>query len=160
VTIVMGMIPLSSRISDEATALASNLPNALKGDPLANLPIPRWLEPWRPQITDYLHARLLDLGRTAGPMLSAASGHILTGISAALTAVLIPIIGFFFLKDGAVIRAAIVETFRRSQQPLINSLLLDLHLLLAQYIRALVLLSLATFVSYSIFLAAAGIAFP
>jgi len=160
VTIILGMIPLSSRISDEATALANNLPSAVRGDPLANLPIPRWLEPWRPQITDYLHARLLDLGQAAGPMLSAASGHILTGISAALTAVLIPIIGFFFLKDGAVIRAAIVESFRRSQQPLINSLLLDLHLLLAQYIRALVLLSLATFISYSIFLAVAGIAFP
>jgi len=158
--IVVTMIPLSSRISDEAAALASRLPDALKGDPLANLPIPRWLEPWRPQVTQYIHARLVDLGNAAGPMLSAASGHILTGIGAALTAVLIPILGFFFLKDGALIRGAIVESFARPRQPLINSLLLDLHLLLAQYIRALVLLSLATFTSYSIFLATAGVAFP
>jgi predicted PurR-regulated permease PerM len=158
--IALSMIPLGSRISDEAAALASRLPDALKGDPLANLPIPHWLEQWRPEITQYVHARLLDLGNAAGPMLTAASGHILTGIGAALTAVLIPILGFFFLKDGMMIRGVIVESFARPRQPLINSLLLDLHLLLAQYIRALVLLSLATFTSYSIFLAIAGIAFP
>jgi predicted PurR-regulated permease PerM len=158
--IVMTMIPLSSRVSDEAAALASRLPDALKGDPLANLPIPRWLEQYRPEITQYLHARMLDLGNAAGPMLTSASGHILTGIGAALTAVLIPILGFFFLKDGMMIRGVIVESFARPRQPLINSLLLDLHVLLAQYIRALVFLSLATFVSYSIFLALAGIAFP
>jgi predicted PurR-regulated permease PerM len=58
------------------------------------------------------------------------------------------------------IRAAIVESFARQRQQLVNSLLLDLHVLLAQYIRALVLLSLATFASYSIFLALAGVAFP
>lgn len=158
--IVLTMIPLGSRVSEEAAALASRLPDALKGNPLASLPMPRWLEPWRPQVTSYVDARLVDLGHAAGPMLTAASGHIISGISAILAAVLVPILGFFFLKDGLTIRAAIVESFARQRQPLINSLLLDLHVLLAQYIRALVLLALATFTSYSIFLAIAGVAFP
>lgn len=158
--IVLTMIPLGSRVSDEAAALASRLPDALKGDPMASLPIPRWLEPWRPEVTSYVDARLVDLGHAVGPMLTAASGQIITGIGAALTTVLIPILGFFFLKDGMIIRSAIVESFARPRQPLVNSLLLDLHVLLAQYIRALVLLSLATFTSYSIFLAIAGVAFP
>jgi predicted PurR-regulated permease PerM len=159
--IVVTMIPLGTRLSQEAGALASRLPDALKADPLGrNLPIPKWLEPWRPEVTTYVDARLVDLGNAAGPMLTAASTHIITGISAILTAILIPILGFFFLKDGMLIRGAIVESFARQRQPLVNSLMLDLHLLLAQYIRALVLLSLATFTSYSIFLAVAGVAFP
>jgi predicted PurR-regulated permease PerM len=158
--IALTIIPLGTRVSDEAGALASRLPQAVKADPMGSLPIPGWLEPWRPQITTYVDARLVDLGNAAGPMLTAASTHIISGISAILTVVLIPILGFFFLKDGMTIRAAIVESFARQRQPLVNSLLLDLHVLLAQYIRALVLLSLATFTSYSIFLAVAGVAFP
>ena len=71
--------------------------------------------------------------------------------------VLIPILAFFFLKDGATIRdefvaafgggapAAVVETFSRISIAL-----------LGEYIRALVLLSAASFTAHSLFLGFTG----
>ena len=73
--------------------------------------------------------------------------------------VLIPILSFFFLKDGLLMRDAIVECFQPRRQSLAEEILADLHLLVAQYIRALVLLALAAFVSYSIFLSAFGVTY-
>src|SRR5262249_43650436 len=42
---------LGGRIADEAGSLATRLPEAVKEDPLARLPIPSWLEPLRPRVT-------------------------------------------------------------------------------------------------------------
>ena len=70
---------------------------------------------------------------------------------------LIPILAFFFLKDGAVIRdefvVALVEERRR---PVVDNILEDINLLLGEYIRALVLLSVASFTANSLFLAASA----
>ena len=104
--------------------------------------------------------RLTDLGQAIGPILTAAGTHIISGLGAILGVVLIPILAFFFLKDGHLIRTAIVDSFEGGQPELVDNIFSDIHLLLAQYIRALTLLSLATFTFYSIFLAATGAPFP
>jgi predicted PurR-regulated permease PerM len=70
---------------------------------------------------------------------------------------LIPILSFFFLKDGAAIRKGIVDSFSHANQTVVNEIFVDLHLLLAQYIRALVLLVIATFLFYSGFLSLASV---
>ena len=57
-------------------------------------------------------------------------------------------------------RAAIVESFESRRQELVNNIISEVHLLLVHYIRALVLLSLATFTSYAIFLAITDGPFP
>ena len=54
-------------------------------------------------------------------------------------------------------RDAIVSSVQSRRRPLAEEILDDLHILVAQYIRALVLLAIATFVSYSIFLSATGV---
>ena len=75
-------------------------------------------------------------------------------------AVLIPILSFFFLKDGAAIRDAIVEAAAGARRELIDDIFSDLHLLLAQYIRALVILSIATFIFYMTFLSSMRVPYP
>ena len=153
-------IPLGSRISHEAASLARKLPDVIQSDPLSKLPIPSSLEPWRPEVTDFVHDRLTEIGQRIGPMLSSLGTQIVSGIGALLTIILIPILAFFYLKDGAMIRDAIVESFDAPRRPLVDELFSEVHLLLIQYIRALVLLSLATFVFYSIFLGITGGPFP
>ena len=54
-------------------------------------------------------------------------------------------------------RDAIVECFQPHRRSLAEEILADLHRLVAQYIRALVLLAMATFVAYSIMLSALGV---
>ena len=71
--------------------------------------------------------------------------------------ILVPILSFFFLKDGAEYRAAIVAFTGGQRQGMFDDLLEDVHVLLAQYVRALVLLSLSTFLTYWLFLSVLGV---
>ena len=57
-------------------------------------------------------------------------------------------------------REAIVDSVDLRRRDLVDNIFSDIHLLLAQYIRALVLLSLATFIFYSIFLGIARVPYP
>jgi predicted PurR-regulated permease PerM len=90
-------------------------------------------------------------------MLKEIGPGILSGLGNLVAVVLIPILSFFFLKDGRAMRNAIVESVQSRQRHVVEDILTDLHVLVAQYIRALVLLAIATFVSYSIFLSALGV---
>ena len=157
VAIGMTLVP---KIGEQAAALAGRLPDALKNDPLAHIPLPSWLEPARSKLNDMIVARLEDLGKDILPMLTGASKEILSGIGSLLSLILIPILSFFFIKDGREIRGFFVESFDPALQPTVNELLGDLHSLLANYIRALVLLSMATLVSLSIFLPSVGAPYP
>ena len=158
--LILAGIPIGSRVAHEAQMLAQRLPAALNGDPLANLPIPRLLESFRPQVTQFVQDKLSDLGQTLLPTLSAVGTHILSGLGVLVSAVLVPILSFFFLKDGTKMRDDIVDSFDASRRELVSGIFQDIHYLLAQYIRALVLLSLATFTAYSLFFGISGMSFP
>ena len=148
-------IAIGARVAEEAANLAGRLPQAMQQqDPLSHLPLPSWLEPMRARLTDLLRDRVNDLDRDVLPLLSQAGSQILTGIGNLLSVILIPILSFFFLKDGPGMRDAIVESFAPDHRRLVDDILTDLHVLLAQYIRALVILSLAAFVFYFGFLSA------
>jgi predicted PurR-regulated permease PerM len=66
--------------------------------------------------------------------------------------VIVPILGFFFLKDGREMRQRFLEMVDDPhRRAMLDDLLADVDLLLAHYMRAILILSLATFTSYSIF---------
>jgi predicted PurR-regulated permease PerM len=73
--------------------------------------------------------------------------------------VIVPILAFFFLKDGAVIRTHLLELAGTNDgmHRFADGLLEDIHLLLARYMRALVVLSLSTFTFYGIFFLIMGL---
>lgn len=67
-------------------------------------------------------------------------------LAGAWIVVLIPIFGFFILKDAEVFVAAMSALIEdRPHRQLWRAIAADVHVLLAQYVRALVLLSLVTF---------------
>jgi len=151
------LIPVGAKIGEQASALAGRLPEALKEDPLSRFPLPAWLEAWRPRLTDFLREQTTGLDNKVLPILKQIGPGILSGLGNLLAVVLIPILSFFFLKDGHAMRKAIVDSVTPARRSLVEEILADLHLLVAQYIRALVLLAIATFVSYSIFLSVTGV---
>ncbi|MCU1336456.1 MAG: hypothetical protein JWO19_2037, partial [Bryobacterales bacterium] len=151
------LIPVGAKIGEQASALAGRLPDALKEDPLSGVPLPAWLEAWRPRLTDFLREQTTGLGDQVLPMLRELGPGILSGLGNLVAVVLIPILSFFFLKDGDAMRNAIVESVEPQRRTLVEEILTDLHLLVAQYIRALVLLAMAAFTSYSIFLSSTGV---
>ncbi len=157
VVIVLTLISVGSRIGQQAASLLARLPELARQQDLARLPLPAWLEFARPSLTDLVQQRLGDLEKDVLPLLSSAGVQIFNGIGNVLSTILIPILSFFFLKDGPAIRRMITESFSRAHQTVVNEIFMDLHLLLAQYIRALVLLAIATFAFYTGFLSITGV---
>ena len=157
VVIVLTLISVGSKIGAEAANLLTRLPDLARQQDLGHLPLPAWLEFARPTLTDLVQQRLGDLEKNVLPILSSAGVQIFNGIGNVLSTILIPILSFFFLKDGPAIRKTIIENFSHANQTVVNEIFMDLHLLLAQYIRALVLLSIATFAFYTGFLSIASV---
>src|SRR5215471_3649392 len=149
-------IPVGSRIGQQAVILANRLPSAIESNPLDRVHLPTWLEPLRDSLGQLLSDRLQQLAGNILPSLSLAGRRILTGLGSLLNAILVPILSFFFLTGGAALRHGFVEFFEVSSRPLVNSILDDLHYLLTHYIRALILLAVATFISSSAFLTLIG----
>jgi predicted PurR-regulated permease PerM len=151
------LIPIGAAIGEQAANLAARLPSAIQQDPLAQLPLPSWLEQIRPDLTVILRARMLELGQSVLPMLSSAGAQLLSGLGNLFALILVPVLSFFFVKDGRVIRGKLIAAAPADRQLLVLEILEDLHRLLMQYIRALVLLAAATFISHSAALSLMGV---
>jgi predicted PurR-regulated permease PerM len=156
--IVTLVTTLGSRLAEEANNLAMQLP-ALVRNPtwMQRIPLPSWLEPARANIIQRVQSQVSSGGQYVLPYLEGLGGQLVSGARYALYLILTPILAFFFLKDGASIRdefvAALVEERRR---PVVDNILGDINVLLGEYIRALVLLSTASFTAHSLFLAFSG----
>lgn len=156
--ILVGLaIPIGSKIGDQAVGLATRLPKAIQSDPLRHLPLPAWLEGYRGQVDQFVQQRMEQLDQNVVPMLSSAGEQVLLGLGSILSLILIPILSFFALKDAVTIRRALMRAIDPEARDLVDGILTDLHLLLARYMRALVLLAVATFISHVTFLSILGV---
>ena len=152
-------VPLASKIAEEATGLTSRLPAQIQQDPLGGVALPAWLEPARPRVAQIIRDRMQQFGQNVLPMLGSAGNEVLSGIGSLLSLILIPILSFFILKDGIAIRRALVQSVDVESRPLVDGILTDLHLLVARYMRALLFLALATFLSYVTFFTLMGLSY-
>jgi predicted PurR-regulated permease PerM len=144
-------------LAAEATSLATHLPKMMEGGRLATIPLPHWLDPVRAQIIETLSREAASLEAKVVPLIQQAGKSILSGVGYVLPMILIPILAFFFLKDGRDIRRALLGSVDDGHDRTTVELILDdVHLVLKNYIRALVILSIATFCTYAIFLSVMG----
>jgi len=87
-----------------------------------------------------------------------ASLEVVSAASNAVFIVIIPILSFFFLKDARAMRQHIVELVDEGRhRAVLEDVLDDMHLVLARYMRALVVLATAAFSAYGIFFAILGV---
>ena len=151
-------VAIGARIAQETGDLVRTLPPLLK-DPerLRLIPLPLWVEPYRESAIVALSEQVRAGAEQAIPFLTSAGGSILAAIGSLVFLVLIPILSFLFLKDAEVARKAILELFPTERRETVDALLDDIHRVLTQFMRALVLVSLATFVAYAISLSILGV---
>jgi predicted PurR-regulated permease PerM len=144
---------VGSRIYSEAVQLAAKAPEWLKNqDVAARLPIPEWLEPWKVKGVEATRQQLETGAREAVPILGKVGGQILSVVGNVGFAILVPILSFFFLKDGASARSRLLDYFAEGpHRAFLDDVLSDVHTLLGQFMRALVVLALATLVFYGLF---------
>jgi predicted PurR-regulated permease PerM len=156
--VVLLVVQIGSRVVEQASTLGKKFP-----DMIAN-----WEKPSSNSTLDSIKQQIVDRVRTqvaahSGDLLSAltqAGLKFITVASDLIYVVIIPILAFFFLKDGPLMRQHVLEMVEDGpRRALLDDVMADLHLLLAHYMRALVLLSLATFTAYSIAFSIMGVPF-
>ena len=151
--VTLVVMTIGSRVVDEANTLATNAPEFLKhvqsqGDassmpPVAKSMQDRILEQAEMQIREHTTQILSMVPKYSLKLLSAASYLLL--------AVVVPIISFFMLKDGAQLREDLVDLVAPGKnRELMEDVLSDIHTLLLQYMRALFALCMAVFASFAV----------
>ncbi len=154
-----GISVIAARAADEAGRLAQTLPRYVQSPPpLTAIPLPEWLAPHRDAIVEALRAKLEEEAQQIVPMLAKAGKGVLLALGNVVFVVLIPILSFFFLNGAEGIRDAFVDQFRRPERRLLAREIADgIHVVMTQFVKAMVLLGFVTFVCYSAFLSTIGL---
>jgi predicted PurR-regulated permease PerM len=149
--LVFGMFEIGSRVVVQAEALTAKLPQLLSNlQHPKGLPVPA---PGSERTTVLLELRKLiaEHAQQIFSFMPAAALKVFAVARSTFFLVLVPILSFFFLNDAEQIREFMItlvpEGPRRRQLEELGS---DLHVLLAQYVRALVLLAAFVFAAYAI----------
>ena len=150
--IVIG-IALSSRVVQEANALAARLPELLlKFQPPILPPFSPASLPLKITVFSTVQKQLANHSRDILALLSNAALKVISNAGNLIFIVLVPILSFFFLKDGREMRSSVLGFLAEgSRRDMVERIAADLHLLLAQYMRALVLLGVVASLAYGIF---------
>jgi predicted PurR-regulated permease PerM len=158
--VVLVAVEIGTRVLSQAQTLAVNFP-----DMIAKLEQPSALAPAvvnsiKAQVIAGIRAEWAQRSSDVMHALPAAGLHFLSVASNLIYVVIVPVLAFFFLKDGDLIRQHTLEMLDAGPlRGMVESVIADIHLLLAHYMRALVLLSLATFTAYSIYFTIMGVPF-
>jgi predicted PurR-regulated permease PerM len=154
--VILAGSQIGTRAVEEANNLAKKFPELLQ----------RWQTTGGPtgggtlqeQILGKLRVGITERSNELIAALPQVGLRAITVASNVIYVVIIPILGFFFLKDGRLIRQHVLDLV--SDEPrrvLLDDVLADVNLLLASYMRALVLLALSTFTAYGIFFSILGV---
>ncbi len=137
----IGVTQIGSRAVDQANTLAKSMPALLS----------RFEQPGTSASADEnsLRAQIVQkveeqLAKSSGDIISSlprAGGKLLSLSGNLVYVVIVPILGFFFLKDGHEMRQRFLELIEDApRRSLVDGLLADVDLLLAHYMRAILIL--------------------
>jgi predicted PurR-regulated permease PerM len=152
-------IEIGSRVVLQANALATRVPELLSkleqvGEPIASPSVQTVKE----TVISTLRKQLVYYSRDLLSLLPNAALNVLSHAGSLIFIVLVPILSFFFLKDSRTIRSSVLGILAEgSRRDMIQGIAADVHLLLAQYMRALVVLAVAAFVAYGSFFSLIGV---
>ena len=146
-------------VSDEAQLLSEQLPQLAEKANLAKIPLPSSLEAFRGRLNVFVQENLKTATLAAMPFARSVGTEILLFVGNLFFVVLIPILAFFFVKDGPQIRDALLRWLNpnalRGSDP--SRIVSDVGVALGHYVRALGLLSLATLIAYGTVFSLAGV---
>ncbi|GAA4016030.1 AI-2E family transporter [Actimicrobium antarcticum] len=158
--LLFGMAGLlfGSTITDEAVRLSQQLPTLL--DPAnisARLPLPEFLKPQRAKILGFLTEQLQNGTGQALPFAQRLGMEVMHVATNLIYLILIPVLSFLLIKEAPLMRAEFLNALGTARESLWSGITEDLDGLLSKYVRALLLLSMATFVIYSLVFSALGV---
>jgi predicted PurR-regulated permease PerM len=142
---------IGSRVVEQSRELEKDLPARMASWEKPSPDLSPALNSFRTQIVARVRQQLTEGSADLLSGVAQAGLKVISVASDLIYVVIVPILAFFFLQDGRVIRQHMLDLVTDgARRELLDDLLADVHLLLAHYMRALVLLSLAAFTAYSI----------
>jgi predicted PurR-regulated permease PerM len=157
IVIVAGAL-FGTRIVDEAVRLGQQLPTLLDTTNMSQrIPLPKVLEPHRARMLNFISEQLQAGTGQAIPFARRLGLAIMHAATNLIYLVLIPILSFLLIKEAPTLRTEVLSWFGKSNGTLWTAIAEDLNVLLVSYVRALLLLSLATFISYGLVFSTLGV---
>ena len=155
---VLAGIQIGSLVVEQAHRFAKDFPNMLQGWQAPSPDAPRWFNNAKADAIRKIRTAITERTTDLLSALPQAGLRFITVASDLIYVVIIPILAFFFLKDGRAIRRHFLEMLDEGpRRTLIDDVLADINVLLAHYMRSLVVLSLAAFTTYGIFFSIMGV---
>lgn len=151
--LVVGLVVLAgsligSRVVQQANLLAKTFPATLQ----------ELESEFQDKVPDAFKSGLNERADNLIASLPSYSLRLLGLLGNLIYVVIIPILAFLCLKDGPLVKEHIVTLVEAGPpRQLLDHILADMDLVLAHYMRALVMLSINTFICYSIFLSILGV---
>jgi predicted PurR-regulated permease PerM len=156
--VVFTAAQIGSTVSAQAREFEKDLPARIGAFEKPNPKLPAAVNNLKAQLFERIREQLSYGSNELVSSVAQAGLKFLTVASDLIFVVIIPILAFFFLKEGRVIRQHILDLLDDGpRRDLLNDVMADVHLLLAHYMRALVVLSVAAFTSYSIYFSIMGV---
>ena len=154
---ILGSI-FGTRIEEEATKLSAQLPTLLKGSNFAErIPLPEFMEPLRARLLSFIQEQLSSGTGQAMPLAKELGLTVMHAASNLIYLVLVPVLSFLLIKEGPDMRDGLLSLLNRPNKKLWGAIIEDLDILLSRYVRALLLLSIATFICYSVAFSLMGV---
>jgi predicted PurR-regulated permease PerM len=152
-------IAIGSRVVHEANTLASRLPDLLsKLEPSVAPAVSPSAQTLKSTVVSTVQKQLASHSRELLALVPNAALGVISRAGSLIFIVLVPILSFFFLKDGRQMRSSVLGFLAEgSRRDTVQRIAADLHLLLAQYMRALVLLGVVASLAYGLFFSIMGV---
>jgi predicted PurR-regulated permease PerM len=153
-------IEIGSQVTDQAKTLAQRVSDYLKPEQTQNspLPLPQPFKPMGDRILSVLRAEVQQHYQQILETLPQTALKAVSAVANIVFIVVVPILSFFFLKDGRALQRYVVGQVEDAvDRGVLREIAADLNLLLAGYMRALVLLGLSAAVTYGVFFSILGV---
>lgn len=159
IIVVAGSV-LGSQIADEASKLSQQLPSLLNVKNISDrIPLPGFLEPLRVRLVAFLSEQMQSHAGQAVPFAQELGLSALRAASNLIYLVLVPVLSFLLIKEAPTLKREMFAWIGQSNSLLWGGIITDLDVLMAGYVRALLILSIATGVVYSTVFSFMGITY-
>jgi predicted PurR-regulated permease PerM len=158
--LILSGIEIGSKVTQQGKNLAQKISDYLRPEQTQtqDLPLPQPLKPMGQRILSVLRSEVQQNYKKILETLPQTALKAVGAFANIIFVVIVPILSFFFLKDGRVLQRYLVAQFDEAvDRNVLRDIAADLNLLLAGYMRALVLLGLSAAVSYGVFFTIIGV---
>jgi predicted PurR-regulated permease PerM len=147
---------VGSAVAEQATNLASQAPDFLKRIQQAPAPGPESIKSFRNELMGTIEGELRRHSEEIASEVSRLGLRVLSASRNLIYLIIVPILSFLILRDGRKILASFLDMLDSGRETAQDTLA-DIHELLLLYMRALLFLCCATFVTFSVALSAMGV---